>query len=79
MTNELSTPQIVVHNCPEHGPQIQAPLLYHATCRCEKRCEVDVGAWVAEVAAHYPGQDIVELAKVAGVPAAQARAALEEL
>jgi hypothetical protein len=33
---------------------------------------------VAEVAAQRPGEDVVELAKQVGIPAVQARAALDE-
>jgi len=78
MTNELSTPQIVVHTCTVHGPQISAPPSYSATCRCGKRCEIDVEGWVAVTRAHYPGEDIEELAVEAGVPAAQAKAAYDQ-
>lgn len=48
-------------------------------CFCGKRCDIDVAGWVATQVAHYPGDDIEQLAREAGVPAAQARAALAEL
>jgi hypothetical protein len=79
MTNELSTPQIVFHTCTVHGPQISAPPSYSATCRCGKRCEIDVEGWVAVTRAHYPGEDIGELAKQAEVDVAAAPRAAAEL
>jgi hypothetical protein len=77
MTNELSQPQIVVHNCPEHGPQISAPSSYDATCRCGKRCEVDVDAWVATQRDQRPDEDVEQLARESGLIASTVRAALD--
>jgi len=77
MTNELSTPQIVVHTCTVHGPQISAPPSYSATCRCGKRCEIDVEGWVATQRDQRPDEDVEQLARETGLIASTVRAALD--
>jgi endogenous inhibitor of DNA gyrase (YacG/DUF329 family) len=79
MRNTLSEPQLVSHVCPEHGERLVAPVSMTIECFCGKRCDIDVADWVATAREHYPSEDIVELAKQVGIPAAQARAALAEL
>jgi hypothetical protein len=76
--NELSQPQIVRHVCPVHGLRLQAPPSTDVQCHCGQRCSVDVAAWVAEQRDQRPDEDIEQLAREAGVPAAQARGALAE-
>ena len=76
--NELSQPQIVSHNCPEHGQRLQAPPNMTIECFCGKRCEVDVEAWVRTQLDQRPDEDVGVLAAEAGVPVAQARAAYDQ-
>jgi hypothetical protein len=78
MVNELSQPQIVSHNCPEHGQRLQAPPTMGVQCRCGRQCEIDVAGWVATQRDQRPDEDIGQLARKVGVPATQARAALEQ-
>jgi len=75
--NELSQPQIVVHSCAVHGPQIQAPPSYHATCRCGRQCTIDVDAWVATQRDQRPDEDVEQLARETGLNASTVRAALD--
>jgi hypothetical protein len=78
MRNELSTPQLVSHVCPEHGEQLQAPPSMVIDCVCGKRCEIDVAGWVPTQVAQRPGDDIEQLAREAGVPPHRVRVALEQ-
>jgi hypothetical protein len=76
--NELSQPQIVRHVCSVHGLRLQAPPSMTIECHCGQRCSVDVGAWVATQLAQRPDEDIEQLARQAGVPPHQARAAYDQ-
>jgi hypothetical protein len=79
MRNAPSTPAIVSHVCPTHGPRLQAPPYMSNVCRSGRATEVDVAGWVATARDHYPDEDPIELAEQVGIPAAQAQAALAEL
>ncbi len=70
---------MVDHVCSTCGPRLQAPLSMSIVCRCGRATEVDVSNWIATARDHYPDDDPVELARQVGIPAAQARAALDEL
>ena len=67
---------LVSHVCDEHGPRLVAPVGMTIECFCGKRCDVDVAGWVATQLAQRPGADIGELARQAGIPAAEARTAV---
>jgi endogenous inhibitor of DNA gyrase (YacG/DUF329 family) len=77
--NELSTPQIVRHVCPEHGERLQAPPSMTIECFCGKRCSVDVQDWVATQLDQRPDEPIEDLAAEAGISPVQARRAAAEL
>jgi hypothetical protein len=64
--------------CAVHGPQIQAPPSYHATCRCGRPCTVDVEDWVRTQRDQRPDENIEKLAVQAGIPPAKATAALKQ-
>jgi hypothetical protein len=78
MRNAPSNPAMVDHVCPTCGPRTQAPPSYSELCRCGKQCFVDVSGWMATALEHYPTEDPIEVAVLAGIPAAQARAALDD-
>jgi hypothetical protein len=80
MKNPPSNPALVDHCCPEHGPRTVAPFSYSEMCRCGRQTYVDVSGWMSTVAlGQYPGEDPIEVAVLAGIPADKARAALAEL
>jgi hypothetical protein len=75
--NAMSQPVMVNHNCPQHGQQLQAPVSYAAVCRCGRRCEIDVAAWMAEASAHYPNESLEQLSAEAGIGWAQVEQAIQ--
>jgi hypothetical protein len=73
----MSQPVIVSHVCEEHGQVIAAPVHYDAVCRCGRRCEIDVAAWMAEASAHYPNESLEQLSAEAGIGWAQVEQAIQ--